>query len=507
MESPRLRWIAALLTGGMLAASQPPLLLWWLLPLGVAALFILWRKAETARRAFWTGWLAGTAYFTGTLFWIVEPFLVEPEKFAWMIPIALPALAGGLALFWGVALAVARRIGRAEWAEPLAFAACWMIAEALRGFVLTGFPWAQPGYSLVDVPPIQMAAHIGIHGVTFLALLVGAFLGAALIGRRMAPRVVFAMLAVCIGGGSWIAGAARLAVETPARAAPVMVGLVQPNVPQSEKWHPDLRDAQLADLLEKTASLSEQGADVVIWPEAATPFPLAEMPDLREAIAARLRPEGVLLAGGIRVEGRGTASQRVYNSLIAVGGDGALLSTYDKQHLVPFGEYVPFDAVLTRLGVRAVISLPGGFTSGAAQNRALEVGGLPPFGAMICYEAIFPHEVLDRGAEVDWLVHVTNDAWFGRIAGPQQHLAQTRVRAIERGVPVARAANTGVSAMIDAKGQIVSVLTLNTPGTFIVGLPPVVDSTLYSLFEELGFILMLLGVLISITLISRRCDV
>ena len=503
MTAPRLRWLAALLVGLLLAAGQPPLLFWWCLPLGVAALFLLWRRAETGWRAFWTGWLAGTAYFAGTLFWIIEPFLVEPEKFAWMIPIALPAMAGGLALFWGGALALAHRIGRGVWAGPLAFAGCWMLGEGLRGVVLTGFPWAQPGYALVDVPPIQVAAYLGINGVTFLALLCGTFIGVALGPGRMMPRAVFAVLALGIGAGSWAVGAARLAIPDAPRAEPVQVGLVQPNVPQAEKWRPDLRNAQLADLLEKTRDLSSQGAEVVIWPEAATPFPLAEDENLRVAIGQRMAPGGVVLAGGIRVEGRGTPQQRVHNSLIAIGYDGALLKTYDKQHLVPFGEYVPFDGLLTRLGVRAVISLPGGFSPGAAQDRALTVGALPPFGAMICYEAIFPHEVLARHASVDWLVHVTNDAWFGRVAGPQQHLVQTRVRAIERGVPIARAANTGISAMIDAKGRIVKALPLNQSGTVLAMLPPVTSATLYSRYEEWPVLIFILIVFFIVTLISR----
>ncbi len=504
MESPRLRWIAALLVGLLLAASQPPLTLWWLLPVGIAALYVLWHRAETGRRAFWTGWIAGTAYFAGTLFWIVDPFLVEPEKFAWMIPIALPAMAGGLALFWGAAFALAWRFGRTAWSQPMSFATCWMIAEALRGVILTGFPWAQPGYSLVNVPPIQMAAFIGINGVTFLALLAGAFFGAALMQGKVATRAIFAILALGIGVGSWGIGTVRLAEPMPPRETPLMIGLVQPNVPQTEKWHPDLRDAQLADLLEKTRDLSVRGADVVIWPEAATPFPIAEMPDLRATIAQRLRPGGVLLAGGIRVEDRGTENQRFHNSLLVVGSDGSLLDSYDKQHLVPFGEYLPFDALLTGLGLRAVISLPGGFSPGAAQDRVLSVGDLPPFGAMICYEAIFPHEVIDRSAQVDWLVHVTNDAWFGKVAGPQQHLAQTRVRAIERGLPVARAANTGISAMIDARGQIVGALALNSPGTLLQTLPPRMNLTLYGRYEEAGLILMLLIAIYSTVMVNRK---
>lgn len=504
MDSPRLRWIAALGVGAFLATSQPPLSFWWALPLGIAALFLLWHQAETGWRAFWTGWSAGTAYFVGTLFWIVEPFLVEPEKFAWMIPIALPAMAGGLALFWGAAFALARRLGRGVWSAPLAFATCWMAFEGLRGVVLTGFPWAQPGYGLVDVPPIQMAAYLGINGVTFLLLLVGAFFGAAMAARQGRMRVAFGVVALGIATGSWGVGAARLSGDIAPRAEPLQVGIVQPNVPQTEKWRPDLRDAHLADLLEKTRDVSARGAQVVIWPEAATPFPLAEMPDLRAEIGARLAPGGVLLAGGIRIAARGTPAQQVHNSLIAVGSDGALLQTYDKQHLVPFGEYVPFGNVLNRLGITALISLPGGFSPGEAQERVLQLDAVPHFGAMICYEAIFAHEILDRGAAVDWLVHVTNDAWFGRLAGPQQHLVQTRVRAIERGVPVARAANTGISAMIDARGQVVTLLDLNVPGTILALLPPVTEDTLYSVYEEIPFIMIILVAFGTISILNGR---
>ena len=504
VETLRLRWVAALLVGLLMAVSQPPLTLWWLLPVGIAALYVLWRKAETGRRAFWTGWIAGTAYFAGTLFWIVEPFLVEPEKFAWMIPVALPAMAGGLALFWGLAFVLAWRIARNAWSQPLAFAACWMLAEALRGVVLTGFPWAQPGYSLVNIPPIQVAAFVGINGVTFLVLLCGACIGAVLTQGSKGGRAVYAAIALGIGVGSWGLGAARLAQPIPPRAQPLMVGLVQPNVPQAEKWHPDLRDAQLADLLEKTRELTEKGADVIIWPEAATPFPIAEMPDLRAAISQRLSPNGVLLAGGLRVAGRGTDAQRFHNSLLAVGGDGTLLKSYDKQHLVPFGEYLPFDDILTGMGLRAVISLPGGFSAGADQDRVLKIAGLPPFGVMICYEAIFPHEVIDRNAGIDWLVHVTNDAWFGKVAGPQQHLAQTRVRAIERGVPVARAANTGISAMIDARGRILRALPLNAPGTLLEPLPSQAGKTMYGKHEEAGLVLMFMIVSAFFTILNRH---
>lgn len=490
--------LAAFGLGLLLAPTQAPLSIFWLLPIGIAGLFLLWLRSTGPWHAFRTGWFAGTAYFAGTLFWIVEPFLVEPEKFAWLIPIALPAMAGGMALFWGAGFALAYRMRPIHAGAPVLLAACWMLAEALRGFILTGFPWSLLGYGLVETPAIQVAALIGINGVTLFTLLAGCLLG-SILGRASLPmRAGHGITALAIIAGAWVYGHDRLGIIAPERTDPVMVGLVQPNVPQTDKWNPQLRSVHLEDLLRKTRALSDQGADVVLWPEAATPFLIADMPDLRLRIAESLRSDGVLLAGGIRAEGRGTQDVKVYNSLIAMDGQGSLLTTYDKQHLVPFGEYLPFSDLMSGFGLQAIAAaLPGGFTAGSDQDRRIETGGLPPFAAMVCYEAIFAHEIVDRGAAIEWLVHVTNDAWFGAIAGPQQHLAQTRVRAIERGVPVARAANTGISTIIDAHGRIVSSIPLNESGVALGRLPGTLGSTPYHETEELVFILLLIIALLS----------
>ncbi len=494
--SPRFRALAALLTGLVLATTQAPLGFWWLLPVGIAALYILWTNTTRLRAAFWTGWFAGLAYFAGTLFWMVEPFLVDAATFGWLIPIALPLMAGGMALFWGSGLALGRWLAGGSACAPFAMAGGWMVGEALRGFILTGFPWSLLGYALVDTPTAQTAAYIGVNGLTLLVMLTGCLFGAALRTPNLHHRIACGLGAFALVAGTWIAGSIRLAQPISPRADPLMVGIVQPNVPQAEKWRPDLREAQFADLLEKTRELSAQGADVVIWPEAATPILFEQDVARRAAVARNLRTGGVVLTGGIRITNRGAPDQKVYNSLLAIGADGALLQTYDKQHLVPFGEYLPFDSLLTAMGLRTIAALPGGFTSGRGQNRALTIATLPPFGAMICYEAIFADEVLDRSAAVDWLVHVTNDAWFGRVAGPQQHLAQTRFRAIERGVPIARSANTGISAMIDSNGTLMKSLPLNTPGTLLAPLPGNRVWTFYHRLEEFLFAILLIGVII-----------
>jgi len=374
-----------------------------------------------------------------------------------------------------------------------------MIAELARGNILTGFPWNQPGYAWVDTPLIQNAAHMGIDGVTFFTFLSAALVGAGFLAHGLLGRILLPCLGVALLAGGWVAGAERLAnAQTKSEEQQQLVGIIQPAVPQTEKWKPELRDAQLRHLLEQTQALSAQGASLIVWPEAATPFAIAEMADLRETIGAMLQPGGALLTGAIRIEGRGSERATVYNSMLAISSDGQLIDFYDKQHLVPFGEYLPFDKTLSRIGIKALINMPGGFTPGDAERRSLSLPGLPPIIPMICYEAIFPDEIMERGAERGAIIHVTNDAWFGSSAGPYQHLAQAQVRAIERGVPVLRSANTGVSAVIDPYGRIVNSLPLDRPGTLLESVPKMVRTTLYHAWETYT----ITGILLILTVAS-----
>lgn len=485
--------MGALGCGAIAALSQPPVSIPWVLFLAIPALFVLWSQAGTARRAFWIGWFAGVGYFAASMFWIAEPFLVDAATFGWMIPFAVTGLAGGLALFWAAGFWLAHRVGAAGWTAPFAFVGGWLALEWLRGNILTGFPWGLLGYAWIDTPAMQSAAWLGIYGVTLWTVLIGALLGAAVLARKARARVACAVAAIAVVAAAWLVDGP----EAPQRtddAPRLKVGLVQPNIAQRDKWRPELREAHLELLLDETGRLSAQGADVVIWPEAASPYSITEAPRLRQMIAERLKPGGILLAGGLRFEGRGTPGQRVFNSLMAVDSRGAVVATYDKQHLVPFGEFLPYDAFFTGLGLRALAALPGGMSAGDGAVRQMTVPGLPAFTPMICYEAVFPAEILPRDSDTQWLVHATNDAWFGSLAGPYQHLVQARVRAIERGLPIARAANTGVSAMIDPRGRIVGSVALDTGGVILADLPHASPPTLYRRYEDLPF-----GILLALT--------
>ncbi|MCC5973265.1 MAG: apolipoprotein N-acyltransferase [Rubellimicrobium sp.] len=471
--------------GGLMALGQAP---WGLWPVTLAVLVALFWQGLGPQRlwpAFRQGWVLGLGYFLVSLHWIVEPFLVDLPRHGWMAPFALVLMTGGLALFWGAAFAAAR------WLAPRGSAAAALVltltlAEVLRSFVFTGFPWALIGHVWIDTGAGQAAALVGAHGLTLMTLAVAAVTGRAL--RRRAwlilPLPGLALAALWL----WLAPGPPAA---PDPDAPV-IRIVQPNVPQAEKWSYET----LFDHIRLTIDLSRPDPSgprpaIVLWPETAIPWLLDEAPDLFEtAIDAT---GGVPLILGVqRREG-----SRFFNSLALIGADAQVEAVYDKVHLVPFGEFVPFGEVMARFGIHGLAaSEGGGFTRGAdASGTLMSLPGIGPALPLICYEGIFAPIVNRAAGRPRVLLLVTNDAWFGNLSGPYQHLVQGRLRAIEQGVPMVRAANTGISAMIDGRGRVLADLPLNTHGAIDTALPPVLPPTIYARWGDLpvGAVLFLLG--------------
>lgn len=469
------RFVAALLAGGALALTQAPVS--WPILLFVALPVLLWLLDGTAGPVggFGIGWAAGVGYFGGALFWIVDPFLVDPESYGWMAPIALIGMAGGMALFWGVPFGLARMVWRPGASRVVLLACAWTLAEFARGHVLTGFPWALHGYAWVETPVIQTVALFGPYMLGFLTLIAGLSVGLA---TWRGIGVAGMLVAMGWGFGAW-----RLAQPLPERAEPVLVRLVQPNAVQSEKWLPGKEEEFYRRHLSESLSPAEPRPDVTIWSETAVSFILGYHPELQAEAAAAAAP-GQLILGMRRVDVMPEGGEDWYNSLVALRADGAPVAVYDKYHLVPFGEYIPYGHVLGRLGLPALTTLTrSGFTAGPGP-RVLSVPGLPPFLPVICYEAIFPQGMRAPGERPEWIVQITNDAWFGETSGPYQHLAQARIRAIEQGLPLARAANTGISAMIDPHGRIIASLGLGLAGHVDAPLPAALPPTFYSRLPE-----------------------
>ena len=473
----------AMLAGALMTAGHAPINLPWAMFLGAPLAVWLGLSALSPRSAAWAGWGVGFGYFLTGLHWIVHPFLVRGEVHDFVLWLAwlagglgaLAAMAAGLALFWALPFWAARRFGPKGLIAQVAFlAALLSLAEYARANVLTGFPWALPAYVWVETPIAQMAAWTGPFGLTFLTLLLGALPLMALAGRRF----VTAGLCLAVFAGAWVAGSARLPGTTAyAPDAPVL-RIIQPNAPQHEKWVPGKREVFYQRALKATAAAPDPAlgpADLVIWPETSAYFLPAYNPDEVTRIAKAAGGAPVIFGAldAVKKDGR----EVWHNSMFVAMPDGTLAFRYDKHHLVPFGEYLPFEGLLTSIGLRQ-LAIGGGFSPGPGP-AAIHIEGLPVFAPLICYEAIFPNQIVAE-TRPDWLLQITNDAWFGSFAGPQQHLAQARFRAIEQGLPLVRAANTGISAVIDSYGLVVVSAPLHNYRAIDSKLPLKIEPTLYS---------------------------
>lgn len=481
----------AALAGAVLALAQPPVSFPLVCFLALPPLLWLVDGASGPRAAFARGWAAGVGCFAAGLFWIVDPFLVDPVRHGWMAPFALIGMAGGLALFWGAAFAAARALWRPGFRRALILACVLTLAEVARSYLLTGFPWGLIGYGWVETPVAQAAAVIGPHGLGFLTLLAGLAI-AAPPGGRVAGGVALAAALVAAG---WGFGALRLAAPVPQRAEPLTVRLVQPDIAQRLKWRPELQQEFYDRQIAATAAAGDPRPDITIWSETAVPFVLGYSGDLLPDIAAAAAPEGVVVLGLRRLEA--TPDGDVwFNSLAVLAPNGAPAAVYDKYRLVPFGEYIPFAAAIARLGLPRLDTLTlSGFTPGPGP-RLVSAPGLPPFLPLVCYEAIFPQGMHAPEGRAEWIVQITNDAWFGSLSGPYQHLAQARFRAIEQGLPLARAANTGVSAMIDPFGRLSAALPLGARGYIDAPLPGPLPATTYARSGDLPIVFGVLAALL-----------
>jgi apolipoprotein N-acyltransferase len=502
------RRVVAIVAGAVSALAMAPFFLWPVLWITVPALVWLidgtvdgHAKDAPVRRlaaAAETGWWWGFGYFLAGLYWIGEAFLVEAEVFAALMPVAVVVLPAGMALFYGAAAGLAASLWKSGFWRVVALALALSATEWLRGHVLTGFPWNVLGYALTyPLELMQSAAVLGIYGLTLVAVLafgLPAILWSESASRRSGrPAAVAVALLPLLASATF--GYARLKAATPDVVAGVKIRIVQPSVPQREKWRPENWGRFFRDHLDLSAQGPVGKADNlasithVIWPEAAMPFPPLEYPEALSAIGDLL-PEGtVLIAGAIRIErtpANPPARPRFFNSLLVLGKGGLLLSLYDKILLVPFGEYLPLRPVLAALGLREIASREG-YSAGPTPRPLLAIPGLPAVVPLICYEAVFPGAVVQGSDRPALIVNVTNDGWFGNTTGPRQHLHQARVRAVEEGLPLIRAANNGVSAAFDAYGRILGQLDLNVRGVLDVPLAASLQPPVYARFGDAIF--------------------
>lgn len=469
---------------------------------------------RTWKGALACGWAFGFGFLTGGLYWIGNALLVDGWRWWWMLPIAVAGLPAALAFYAGAVTLLCRAAGLTGVPRIVLFAGLWTLGEYARGMLFTGFPWNLIGYAWDRVPAmLQSAAWVGVYGLSFVTVACAAM--PALLGGRPADgapgershrevtgRQVTAMVGAVLGLGLlWAAGGLRLVQGAPAAPAgppAPMLRLVQPDIAQSTKWDTALRATHLRTLIRMSRSDGLQPGMHVVWPETAVPFLFGGDPALADAIAAAAPPGGSVITGVPREAVGADGASTLHNAMVAVAPDATVLATYDKAHLVPFGEYVPLRGLL---GFAKITAGTRDFTPGPGP-RAVAIPGLPPVSPLICYEVIFPGAVTPPAAggsgRPAWMLNLTNDGWYGYSTGPFQHFAIARVRSIEEGLPLVRVANTGISGVFDAQGRVVARLGLEERGTLDVALPPPLASpTLFARVGNRGVI----GAVVVITLV------
>lgn len=478
------RAVWALVSGVLATLTLPPVFLFVFIFPAFTILLLLLASAPGYRRAFLDGWLFGVGFFTTNLYWVTISLFTDIEQFWWLVPLALFGLPVCVAIYTGL-MGIVLKWFRPKGANlPFVFAALWTLAELVRGHLFTGFPWNLMGYAWsFSTAAIQTASVVGVYGLSFLAVLFSASPALYFLypeRTRSNIRLLYVlvgMLLVILGYG-----AVRLE-QNPTEYTDKTVHIVQGNIEQTLKWNPAEREKNLKTHVD-LSEFDKKAADIVIWPETAFPFYIQPEQDDSDFWKGIIPPGVTLLTGAVRMEGKG-GDFKVYNSLIAINHEGKKVAVYDKNHLVPFGEYVPF---------RHYLPLPkiteGGtdFSTGNGYN-VMNVPGIPPLAALICYEAIFPEKAVlvpdIKSGHPQWLLNITNDAWFGISSGPYQHFEMARMRAVEQGLPLVRAANTGISALVDAYGRIILNIELGKMGKISHRLSkPSAQATVYSKYKD-----------------------
>lgn len=475
----------SILCGIAATLTLPPIHFVPLLIPAFSGLFLLLRRTANARSAFWVGWAFGLGYFATGLYWFAHSLMVDAEKFAWMIPFAVLGLPSLLAIYYGLAGWVSWKIlqrPQHPFSAVLSFAFIWIVTEYLRGHLLTGFPWNLiAGSWMFSLPMMQPLGLVGVYGYSWWTLVLATLPAIAVFSRAHATAalsICLAMLLLPLGYGVW-----RLEYSPP-KFTETVIKLVQPSTPQVMRMRPEQRIARIEQHVALSKPMpGEPIPDLILWSEAAYPFFFEELsPPVNYIVNSVLRKGSYLITGADLFDRQ---ADKIFNSMQVVGAQGEDVAHYDKIKLVPFGEYAPLRWLLP---IEKIVPGMRDFSAGE-KIRIINLHGIPPFLPLICYEVIFP-EMAQVIGNAQWMLNITNDAWFGVSSGPYQHFAMARMRTVEQGIPLVRVANNGISAVIDGAGRIVAQLPLNKVGSVVTRLPEKKEKTLYAHLGDTGWIVM-----------------
>jgi apolipoprotein N-acyltransferase len=490
-------WYGGLfILGALTALAMPPISFFPIVFMTFSAFLWILDCLKLAKKyqVFIAGWSFACGYFVAGLYWIVYALGVDLTKFFWLVPFTLVGLPAILALFPAFAILLTHLSRTQGLAKCLFFSMLWVTFEWMRGHLLTGFPWNLIGYSwMACLSVVQSVSVIGVYGLSLITVLISTLPYAWFLNSR--KKAVRPLIAGILGVflimtvlGYW-----RLSDAHPFSSEGEVVRIVQPNIKQENKWNPSLTRNNFFRLIELSALPSKKSIQYLIWPESAVPFFLDENPDALKIIAENMSKETTLFTGAPRRQADSDGKMvKIWNSLLIVNPEGQVIETYDKAHLVPFGEYVPWRTYLPSW-VSKVTYGSLDYSSGAGL-KTLALPQVKPFSPLICYEVIFPGKVVAKSEQRPmWILNLTNDGWYGYTSGPFQHAAIAQVRAIEEGIPLVRAANTGISLVVDPYGRQVASLGLEQTGVLDAVLPPALEEqTLYSRYGDKILVVMLL---------------
>lgn len=493
-------FLVAFVAGAVSAFAFQPVGLWPLMPIAIALLCELLSREAKLKRALLIGWLFGLGQFVIGLNWIATAFTYQAAMPVWLGWVAVVLLSLYLAAYPAMAAGLAWRFGeKNRLALVLALAGGWAVTEWLRGTMFTGFSWNPIGVTLVDTHPLSASTFVGTYGLSILVALAAGSIW--LVTQRQWRGG--AAIAIVLLSTNFLP---RPAIEADKADTPRPIRIVQPNIGQHLKWMPGF-DEVAAAKLNKLSSLRNQRQELIFWPEAAVTQPLSDnrpgaatyIVEERSEATRNVSDEDLLLTGGLAFR----SSDRVRvdaaaNSVFVLGSDGKFVGRYDKAHLVPYGEYLPFRPILSAIGLSRLAPGDIDFQPGPGPQSLTLPEGWGTAGFQLCYEIIFSGHVVDRNHRPDFIFNPSNDAWFGSW-GPPQHLAQARLRAAEEGIPVIRSTPTGISAIVDARGTIVDSIPLGKAGIIWGYLPPPTRPTIFARFGNvipltLGFILLIVAI-------------
>lgn len=488
------QFITVLFLGSLGAFAFAPFNFYVILIPIFSGLLLLLQRTISAKQAFFLGWAFGFSYFTSGVFWVSVSF--SKVGLAYLMPLVVVGFSLLLGIFPALACALTALWQRNPLQQVFLFSGIWSLTEWLRGHILTGFPWNLVGYAW-DLPMLQVCAWIGIYGLSFLTI----FLATVWISKSRALISISVLAALTL----WIVGSYRAEQGRFLGDTGINMRLVQPSIQQEQKWSAEHLNRNVNLHIALSGLEAEKPLKAIIWPEAAIPYFFENHRGLFDAVRGAIPEDALLITGAPRQEKAPDEKlpKHIWNSLFVLNSTGTILGIYDKAHLVPFGEYVPLRQFLP---VEKLT--PGTIDYSSGDNiKTLNIEGIPPFSPLICYEAIFPGKVIDPTLKPKWLLNLTNDAWYGHTHGPYQHLSIVRVRAIEEGLPLVRAANNGISAVIDAYGKILYQLDLDAIGFMDFALPKSFSyNTVYSFLREIPFSFMIIVALLVSYLSRKRMD-